>query len=111
MRSFQFYVLLFSALIVSALMVKQIFLSRAIYTEQHLLVDNEEIASTGEAYQSTWKQLAVHIYQESRQDPALAAILTKEKVAISTTPPPLPGTSTNAPSSKIPGPSTTIPPH
>jgi hypothetical protein len=87
MRAFQFWVLFFGSLVVSGLLVKQIFLSRAIISEQHILVDNREIASTGEAYQTTWKELAVHIYQGSRQDPPLAAILKTERVNISTTPP------------------------
>lgn len=97
MKKFQFWILLLSSAFVSVLMIKQIFLSKAIVAEQRTLIDNTETASMDQGYQNTWRQLAVHIYQASRQDPALAAVLKNENVDVGTTPPP-------APSSKTPSP-------
>ena len=102
MKKFQFWILLFGSAFVSALMIKQIFLGKAVYAEQRLLVDNTEAASKDQAYQNTWKQLAVHIYNASRQDPELAAVLKNENVTVGTTPPPMPKPPASSPSSKIP---------
>ena len=103
MRSFQFWVLLLGSFLVSGLLIKQTFVSKALIAEQRIMVDNQEIASTGAAYQNTWKELAVHIYQASRQDPPLAAVLKTERVTISSTPP-ASVMSTNSASSKAPVP-------
>ncbi len=102
MRNFQFWVLLFGSGFVSALMIEQIFLSRDVYRQQRQLIDNQEIATSGAAYQNTWRQLAVHIYSVSHQDPELTAVLRNNKVVIGTTPPPAATTPTLAPSSKSP---------
>lgn len=107
MKKFQFWILLLGSAFVSALMIKQIFVSKAIVAAQRLLVDNTETASQGPAYQNTWKQLAVHIYNASRQDPELAAVLKAENVAVGTTPPPKP--LIPSPSSKTPSPAPTTP--
>jgi hypothetical protein len=111
MRANQFWILLLCSTIVSALMIKQIFLSRALNLEQRLLVDSQEVASTGSAYETAWKQLAIRIYQASHQDPALAEVLKNENVMIhsgsasgtSSTPATTPAPSPTPPaSSKVP---------
>ena len=68
--------------LVSVLLIKQIFLGRALDQERRLLVDCQETVSTGPGFENAWKQLAIHIYQVGRQDPALAEVLKKENVEI-----------------------------
>jgi len=85
----------------SCMVFKQVSLSKEVYKEQRMLVDSQEVVSTGPAYQNTWRQLAVHIYYAGKQDPDLAAVLKNEKVTISTTAPPGP-TSPTPSSSKVP---------
>jgi hypothetical protein len=82
MRSTQFWILLLFSSLLSVLLIKQIFVSRALDHEQRLLVDCQEVVSTGPTYENGWKQLAIRIYQASRQDPALAQVLKNEKVEI-----------------------------
>ena len=55
MRNTQFWILLVASTLVSVLFIKQIFLSRALDREQRVLVDDRETASTGVAWQNTWK--------------------------------------------------------
>ncbi len=85
-------------------MIKQIYLSKAYVAEQRILVDNTETASKDQGFQNTWRQLAVHIYQASRQDPDLEAVLKRENVRVGTTPPPLPQPPSPLSSSKTPSP-------
>jgi len=80
MRAAQFWILLLGSSFVSVLLIKQIFLNRALDQEQRLLVESQEIASTGSTYENAWKQLARYIYQAGRRDPALAEVLKKENV-------------------------------
>jgi hypothetical protein len=108
MKNFQFWLLLLGSAFISGLMIEQIFLSKDIYRAQRTLVDDQEIASTGAAYQNTWRQLAVHIYYAGRQDPDLAAVLKNEKVNVSSTPPALPTPTSGTPSKQ---PSVAAPPH
>jgi len=82
MRAAQFWILLLGSSFVSVLFIKQIFLSRALDQEQRQLVDSQETASTGPGYENAWKQLAVHIYQASRQDPALTQVLKNANVDV-----------------------------
>jgi hypothetical protein len=82
MRGFQFWILVLGSSLVSILLIKQIFLNHALRQEQRLLVDSQEAASNGPAFESAWKQLAVHIYQVGRQDPALLQVLKKENVGV-----------------------------
>ena len=114
MRAFQFWVLLICSTIVSALLIKQIFLNREIDSQQRLMVDNEEIATESAKYEEAWKELAVTVFTNSRQDPTLAAVLKDENVGISTvapgTPPLVPSQSTGGDSSKMPAP-TPVPAH
>jgi len=105
MKKFQFWILLLGSACVSALMIKQISLSKAVIAEQRILVDDTETASKDQAFLNTWRQLAVHIYQASREDPDLAAVLTNENVRVGTTPPPPPQPPPSALSSKTPAPS------
>ena len=118
MRNFQFWILLLGSFVITGLMVKEILLSRAVFAQQRVLVDEQETSSMAAAYQNTWKQLAVHIYQASRQDPALADLLKKDHVTISTTPPaktpppapaPAAPASAPAPATSTPAPTTTSP--
>jgi len=82
MRAIQFWILLLGSSLVSVLLIKQIFLSRALNVEQRVLLDSQEVASTGNEYESAWKQLAIHIYQASHQDPALTEVLKNENVMV-----------------------------
>ena len=111
MRSAQFWILLLGSSFVSILFIKQIFLSRDLIQERRLLVDSQETASLGSGYENAWKQLAIHIYQASHDDPALAAILKNEKVgspfkrgcgtgSAPATPPSTPPASSKHPSSR-----------
>jgi hypothetical protein len=114
MRALQFWILLLGSSFVSVLFIKQIFLSRDLNQAQRVLVDNQQTASGGPTYENLWKQLALHIYQASRQDPALAAVLKSEKVEIhsgapagTTTPTPpasAPSASSKAPVAPLPPP-------
>jgi hypothetical protein len=82
MRPFQFWILLVGSTFVSVLLIKQIFLERTLLQAQRGLINTQEMASTGPAFESAWKQLAVHVYQASRQDPALAEVLKNAKIEI-----------------------------
>lgn len=82
MRALQFWILLLGSTFVSILCIKQIFLSRQLNLAQRVYVDSQETASTAGSYEEAWKQLAIHIYQASRQDETLADVLKNEKVDI-----------------------------
>lgn len=101
MRNTQFWILLVASTLVSVLFIKQIFLSRALDREQRVLVDDRETASTGVAWQNTWQKLALEIYKASRQDPALAAVLKNDNVAIHTAPAPVTGPAAAPPLSPV----------
>ena len=113
MRALQFWILLLASSFVSLLLIEQIFLSRALNRQQRMLVDSEEMVSTATTYENNWKSLAIHIYQASRQDPALEEVLKNEGVAIRSGQPPVagsPSATTSSPpqvSSKTP----VTPPH
>jgi hypothetical protein len=82
MRAIQFWILLLASSLVCFLYITQIFLSRNLIREQRELVENQDTISQGAQYENAWKQLAIHIYQASAQDPALAAILKTENIGI-----------------------------
>lgn len=86
MRAAQFWILLLGSSCVSILFIKEIFLGRAINQEHRQFVDSQETASTGPGYEDAWKQLAYHIYQASRQDPALAQVLKNSNVDVHANP-------------------------
>jgi hypothetical protein len=89
--------------LVSAVMIKQIFLLRELNQKQRQLVENQAFAATAQEYGNAWQTLAMHIYQSSRQDPAFAAILKEADVDVRTTPPPKGLTNgTNTPTSVMP---------
>jgi len=86
MRSSQFWILLLCSSFVSLLLLKQIFLSRALDREQRVLVDSQETIAQGSGFENAWQQLAAHIYQASRQgqDAALAQVLKDENLEVHT---------------------------
>jgi len=93
-RGIQFWTLLILSLIVSLLMIGEIFISRTIIKEQHTLVDSHETADTAPEYKEAWQKLAVNIWRGSAQDPALLDLLKGEGVGVHQGPPPgatLPG--------------------
>jgi hypothetical protein len=108
MRAHQFWIVMLVSLLVSALMIEEVYLSSALTREQMVLVAMRDVVSTSPGYENAWKQLAFHIYQAGRQDPALIALLKSEQIDIhpntaadagsppATTPP------TSPPSSKDP---------
>jgi hypothetical protein len=91
MRALQFWILLLGSSFVSVLLIKQIFLSRDLNQEHRLLVDSQETASSGPAWEKAWQQVAMRIYRASRQDPVLAGVLKNENVEVHTAPPANPG--------------------
>jgi len=107
MRSLQFWVLLLGSVVVSFFLIKLAFLSRSVTQKQRDLVETQETVASASTYENAWKQLALHIYSASSQDPALAQVLKNENVEIHSKPPPASGllpATTNAapPSSKMP---------
>ena len=94
MRRFQFWLLVIGSTLVSLLMVKQIFLSRALNHEQRTLIDCQDTASTAPTYQTAWQKLSLAIYDSSRQDPEFAAVLKNAGVEIRTKANDLPSGST-----------------
>jgi hypothetical protein len=102
--------MLFS-LLVAALLVKQIFLSRDLAHAQTNLIDNQEEASQAGQFENAWQKLAMALYQAGPEDPALLEILKKENIGIkSRVPPPsslLP--STTSPESPVPAKAPALP--
>jgi hypothetical protein len=103
----QFWTLLLVSCAVSLLLLKQIFLSRAIIREQHVLVDSHETADSDSVYQSAWEKLALSVYKSGAQDPAMFDLLKNEGVSIHEGPPP---GSTPAVPSAVPVPSASTKP-
>jgi hypothetical protein len=87
-RDIQFWTLLLLSSAVSLLMIKQIFLTRALVKEQHVLVDAHEIAAGDSIYQSGWEKLAMTIWKSGAQDPAMYELLKSERIKIHQGPPP-----------------------
>jgi hypothetical protein len=110
MRAHQFWILILGSLLVWALIGKEILLSRDLTWKQLDLVKIRDVVSTGPGYERAWKQLAMPIYQASRQDPALAALLKKQTIEIRANPPadagspPASAPAASPLSSKSPGP-------
>jgi hypothetical protein len=90
MRRFQFWLLVIGSTLVSLLMIKQIFLSRALNHEQRTLIECQETAGSAQTYQTAWQKLAMAIFESSRQDPEFAAVLKSANVEIHTKPNSLP---------------------
>jgi len=82
MRGLQFWILLLGSLFVSGLLIKQIFLERALDQERRVLVDSQETVSNGQDWQGSWQKLAADIYQAGPQDPAFVEIFKKENIAV-----------------------------
>ena len=82
MNARQFWILILGSLLLCALIIKEIFLSRALAQEQMGLIGIQDVVSTGPTYENDWKQLALSIYQASRHDPDLAALLKKDQIEI-----------------------------
>ena len=86
MRAFQFWILLLGSFVVSVLMIKHIFLEREINKARAELVDSQETANTGPAFENAWKQLAMRVFEDSRQDTALNELLKKDGVQVRANP-------------------------
>jgi len=99
MRAFQFWILVLGSTLVSILMIKQIFLNRSINEERRLLAESQQTFSEGGNFENAWKQLAMHIYQTGKDDPALIDVLKKANIDVHPTPNP------NAVSTPAPTPS------
>src|SRR5258708_27642968 len=63
MRRFQFWILVVGSSLVGLLMIKQIFLSRALNQEQSVLIGSEETAASAQTYETAWQKLAMSIFQ------------------------------------------------
>jgi hypothetical protein len=87
-RGIQFWTLLILSLIISLLLLSQIYLSHAIIREQHLVIDSKEAAGQGPYYRQAWQKLAVSIWKAGAQDPAMFDLLKTERIGIHQGPPP-----------------------
>jgi hypothetical protein len=110
MRSVQFWILLLVSLAVCALYLKQIQLSRTTFFQERALADSQEAVSRSSTYENGWKQLAIRLYETSRQDPQLQQVLKDAGIGIHSSPPgttPPAAPPANGPaSSKTPAPAT-----
>ncbi len=98
MRVLQFWILMLCSCIVTFLYLRQIVLERELDEQQRLVVDGQEAVTEGNAYENAWKQLAMSIYTNSRQDPEFARVLRMENVDVRPgVPPPSAGSSGAAP--------------
>jgi hypothetical protein len=86
MRALQFWVLLLGSFIVSGLMMKEILLERDLNKRRQDLVDSQEIANSGPAFENAWKQLAMRIFQNSKQDQAMIDLLKRDGVQVRANP-------------------------
>jgi hypothetical protein len=82
MKPYQFWILLLISLVVSGLLIKQIFLSRTLAHAQANLIDNEEVASTAASFENAWQKLAMGLYQAAPQDSALLEVLKRQNIGI-----------------------------
>jgi hypothetical protein len=94
--STQFWILIVCSSAVCLLMLKEIFLSRSIITQQHVLVDRREVADSDSGYEAAANKLALMIYKASLQDPAMTDLLKSENVSVHVGPPPGAAPATNA---------------
>ena len=78
-------------------MIKQIFLSRDLKQQQRLLIDSQEMITQGNSFETYWKQLAMGVFQASRQDPTLAAVLKDANVQVHSKPPAAPANAAPVP--------------
>ncbi|HEX4141858.1 MAG TPA: hypothetical protein VHY09_16030 [Candidatus Methylacidiphilales bacterium] len=97
-KGIQYWTLLVLALAVSSLYLLEIYLSHQIIKEQHVLIDQREIADGAPYYKDGWQKLAVEVYKVSAQDPTMLDYLKSEGVGVHQGPPPTsaPVNSTNA---------------
>jgi len=96
MRTLQFWILVIISTLVSALMIKQIFLTRAMDNKLQDLAEAQQAAETGPGYENAWKHLAMRLFQASHegQDVALLQVLKNADVEVRSNaahPPPAPG--------------------
>jgi hypothetical protein len=82
MRAFQFWLLVLGATLVSLLMMKNVFIAREFNRQQHELIHSEQMANAEPQYENAWKTLAMHIYEKSKADPALAQVLKNNDVQV-----------------------------
>jgi hypothetical protein len=107
MGGIKFWILLVGSLVVCALYLEQIYLSRAIDQQQRILLEAQQFASLGPTYENSWKQLATRVYQMSRNDKALVEVLKRNQIAVQVNPPVSPDGSSPQPaplSSKVKAP-------
>jgi hypothetical protein len=96
MRTFQFWTLVILSTLVSALMIREIFLSRAYEQQQRNLAETQETITQGNGYENAWKQLATKIYEAARQDPAMTEVLKAADLQVRPAPPAAGSTPTQA---------------
>jgi hypothetical protein len=109
MKGIRFWILTTGSVFVCLLYVEQIYLSRAIYQQRQVLIDSQQIVSYGQSYESSWKQLAARVYLASRQDPALADVLKRNKIAVQANKPASSDVPTPQPAPTSVKPPTTLP--
>jgi hypothetical protein len=86
MRKVKFWVLLIGSILVCALYLEQIYLSRSILHQQKILVEAQQFVSLTPSYESSWKQLATRVYEMSLQDDALADVLKRNQISVQVKP-------------------------
>ncbi len=96
------------SLVVFALYVSEIFISRGIIKEQRILVDQRELADAGPYYKDAWQKLAVQAWKGGAQDPTMIDLLKSEGIAIHEGAPPgsAPASTNAAPQSPASAPTT-----
>jgi hypothetical protein len=87
MRTFQYWALVLLSSLVSILMIKEIFLTRALKQQQLDLVDSQQTASTAQGFENAWQKVAMKIFEVGRQDPGLIQLLKSANVEVRSTPP------------------------
>ena len=82
MRTFQFWILIFASIVVSGLMIKQVFLMRELNQLERTLSDSQQVVKDGTNFENAWKQLAMRLYQAGAQDQAVLDLLKKDNVEV-----------------------------
>ncbi len=82
MKSTQFWLLMVLSIAVTCLYFKEITLSRTIVRAQHTLTDDQETADSATLYEKRWQNLALSVYEASKQDPAMADLLKSEGIHV-----------------------------
>ena len=91
------------SVIIGLLLLKQVSLTHALYEEERSLGDNEEIAGSATAYENAWKQLAIRIFENGRNDANLMAVLHSLGINVRERPNPGSNAPSTAPAPAQPG--------